>query len=107
MSKLGMHRVFYDPAAAVQHIIPTERLRPEWFRRRVYWQAVSDLASGQAPANDAALWREYGDTVAQLEARHRNLLGLTFEPADYPTFKLQLRAIYLAQIVLGHGGVGA
>ena len=55
--------------------------------------------------DDAALWREYRETVAKLEARHRNLTALTFEPERWETFKLQLRAVHLAQIVLGYGGV--
>ena len=35
----------YAPKARVEHVIPSERLTPSWFRRRAAWQAVSDLLS--------------------------------------------------------------
>lgn len=33
---------FYHPAMAVRHRIEPERLRRSWFRRRYYWQGISD-----------------------------------------------------------------
>jgi hypothetical protein len=42
----------------------------------------------------------------QMEAEHRNLDALSFEPADAAQFALQLRAIYLAAVMLGGGGPG-
>ncbi len=106
LARIGLDRVFYDPEIAVQHVIPVERLTARWFRRRVYWQAVSDLVAGHVRDDDPNLRREYGETIAQLEPEHRNLNALTFEPQDAPTFALQLRAIYLAAVVLGGGGGG-
>ena len=106
LAKFGMHRVFYDPAAAVEHVIPVERLSTRWFRSRVFWQAISDLVAGHLRRDDPALMREYGALIAQLEPAHRNLNALTFDPTDRETFKLQLRATYLAAVVLGNGGVG-
>ncbi len=41
MGKLAI----YTPKAVVEHVIPPERLTPNWFRRRASWQAVSDLLS--------------------------------------------------------------
>ena len=32
---------YYDPAIAVQHLVPTDRLTQSWFIRRLYWQGVS------------------------------------------------------------------
>ena len=52
LARLGIHRVFYDPAARVQHVIPVERLTRRWFRRRVYWQAISDLVAGHVRDDD-------------------------------------------------------
>lgn len=104
LERLGLHRVFYDPKMAVQHVIPVERLTTRWFRRRVYWQAISDLIAGNIRSDNTAHRREYGDVVMQIEARHRNLDALTYEPETYDAFRLQLRAVYLAAIVLGHGG---
>lgn len=104
LDRIGQHRVFYDPAIAVRHVIPTERLTTRWFRRRVYWQAVSDLVAGAVDPADPAHWAEYGAIVARLEAHRRNLNALLAEPADGAEFRLQLRAIYLAAVVFGAGG---
>ncbi len=104
LGRVGLNRVFYDPAIAVQHVIPTERLTTRWFRRRVYWQAVSDLVAGTVEPDDPAHRVEYGAAIARLEGHRRNLNALLAEPADAAEFKLQLRAIYLAAIVFGGGG---
>jgi GT2 family glycosyltransferase len=104
LARVGMQRVLYNPAACVQHVIPAERLSTRWFRRRVYWQAVSDILSGLTRTDDPALRLEYGKVIGQLEAERRNLNALYFEPDNYDQFAIQLRAIYLAAVLLGAGG---
>jgi glucosyl-dolichyl phosphate glucuronosyltransferase len=32
----------YSPAMAIRHLVPPSRLRKDWFRRRFFWQGVSD-----------------------------------------------------------------
>ncbi len=46
-------RVFYSPDIQVRHRVPKSRLTPEWMRRRVFWQAISDLMGnpGRLPAD--------------------------------------------------------
>ena len=105
LARIGLDRVFYDPAIAVQHIISVDRLTTRWFRRRVFWQAISDLAAGHVRDDDAALKREYGVVITQLEPEHRNLGAFSFEPRDAAEFALQLRAVYLAAVMLGGGGI--
>lgn len=104
LEKVGMQRVLYYPDAWVRHLIPSGRLTPAWFRRRVYWQAVSDIVAGHNEQGGAEARREYGQVISRLEAEHRNLNGLFGEPRNYEQFALQLRAIYLAAIVFGAGG---
>lgn len=36
------HRCLYYPAMAVRHRVPRARLSKRWFRRRYFWQGVSD-----------------------------------------------------------------
>lgn len=36
-------RLIYEPAALVTHVIDPSRLTVQWFRRRVFWQAISDV----------------------------------------------------------------
>jgi hypothetical protein len=104
LERIGMRQVLYVPSVSVQHVIPTERISTKWFRRRVYWQAVSDVVSGLVDVADTTLRQEYGLVISQLEATHRNLNALHFEPHDYTEFALQLRGVYLAAVVLGGGG---
>jgi GT2 family glycosyltransferase len=37
------YQALYSPAAAVDHLIHPQRLSQTWMRRRVVWQAISDL----------------------------------------------------------------
>jgi glycosyltransferase involved in cell wall biosynthesis len=103
LEKIGMRKVFYEPRMAVEHVIPTDRLTPAWFRRRVFWQAASDMVAGLVKPGDPALREEYGRLIAQLEASRRNLNALNAEPRDYEEFSMQLRGIYLAAVALGGG----
>jgi glycosyltransferase involved in cell wall biosynthesis len=104
LEKVGMRRVLYHPDAWLHHLIPSERMTPAWFRRRVYWQAVSDMVAGHNGQDGGEARREYGQVISQLEAERRNLNGLFAEPNNYEDFALQLRAIYLAAVVFGAGG---
>lgn len=36
------YRCLYLPAMAIDHLVPASRLNQQWFRRRFYWQGVSD-----------------------------------------------------------------
>lgn len=36
---------FYDPALTINHLIHADRLTLAWFRRRYYWQGVTDFAT--------------------------------------------------------------
>jgi hypothetical protein len=38
------YKLFYDPANVIRHFIHADRLTPKWFRRRYFWQGVSDYA---------------------------------------------------------------
>ena len=41
IQELGL-ACYYHPAMAVGHHVPAARLRQPWFRKRYYWQGVSD-----------------------------------------------------------------
>ncbi len=103
LERIGMQSVYYEPRMAVEHVIPIDRLKPEWFRRRVFWQAVSDMVAGLTKPGDPQRRKEYGEVVSQLEASRRNLNALSAEPHDFAEFQLQLRGIYLATVAFGGG----
>ena len=48
--RVGGGRVWYFPTIRVAHRVPAERLTREWFRQRIFWQAVSDAIAGRAPS---------------------------------------------------------
>jgi glycosyltransferase involved in cell wall biosynthesis len=47
-------QILYSPAIRVSHRIPPQRLTQDWFRRRVFWQAVSDLIADRGTAGPIA-----------------------------------------------------
>jgi glycosyltransferase involved in cell wall biosynthesis len=105
VEKFGLHRVFYSPEASVRHIIPADRMTPKWFRRRAYWQAISDMVAGTTYLTAVEARREYGELIGKFEAERRNLNALFFAPENHEQFAQQLRAVYLAALVFGDGGV--
>jgi glycosyltransferase involved in cell wall biosynthesis len=38
-------KLYHDPGIIIHHTIHADRLTPEWFRRRYFWQGVSDCFS--------------------------------------------------------------
>jgi glycosyltransferase involved in cell wall biosynthesis len=37
-------RLFFDPAMLIHHTIHADRLTPNWLRKRLFWQGISDYA---------------------------------------------------------------
>jgi glycosyltransferase involved in cell wall biosynthesis len=37
-------KLYYDPSITINHTIHADRMQPVWFRRRYFWQGVSDYA---------------------------------------------------------------
>lgn len=101
--RIGIENIWYEPAMEVDHLVAAERLTLPYFRRRVYWQAVSDMVAGIPDTHPDRLRKQYADTVLRLPPEHRNLDALNFDPADAGQFDLQLRAIYTAALMLGQG----
>ena len=48
LDEAGYYSV-YDPQVLVQHSVPRERMTKKWFRRRSYWQGVSDAFMQPGP----------------------------------------------------------
>ncbi len=41
------YKLFFDPDIRIKHFIHADRLTPQWFRRRYFWQGVSDYVGIQ------------------------------------------------------------
>lgn len=94
--------VAYDPAAAVDHFVPPERLTRHWFRRRMAWQAVSDyLRKPEAHlARRDAHWQGVKDFLLDCPPADRSLRGLALESDDPDHTRRQVGAVYDAVISL-------
>lgn len=89
-------RAVYDPLAAVDYLVPADRLIPEWFRRNAAWRAVSDLLR-LPPPTAAALgerWRAVKDFFFDCPPTERTIRGLVLRQNDPRRFQQQITAIY-------------
>jgi glycosyltransferase involved in cell wall biosynthesis len=59
-------QIVYNGAAVVRHFVPASRLTKEWFRRRVIWQAISDVLKGE---------KSTSAELEQFKERYRTLAG--------------------------------
>jgi glycosyltransferase involved in cell wall biosynthesis len=101
--RIGRDRILYDPAMLVRHVIPRDRLTHAWFRKRVFWQALSDQLAGiDVPASESA-WQEIRQIIPRLPAERRNLLGLSENSNSAEEFSLQLRQLFLLTHLLASG----
>ena len=97
--------VRYQPAAGVRHMIAAERVDQAWLRRRIAWQAVSDLlAAGGETASVEALWQPLGAFLGRMPPECRNLIGLTRDLDDPALARAQGEAIAaVIHLLAGHG----
>jgi glycosyltransferase involved in cell wall biosynthesis len=90
----------YHPGMAVRHLVPPSRLHKKWFRRRYYWQGVSDAVMELITDNPSTLGRFWRGLVraGELLAKPRALVEI-FLPTDHPD-KFQERCFTI--IAIGH-----
>jgi glycosyltransferase involved in cell wall biosynthesis len=89
-------RAVYDPLAAVDYLVPADRLIPEWFRSNAAWRAVSDLLRSPwpTPAAVAERWRAVKDFFFECPPSERTIRGLVLPQDDPRRFQQQISAIY-------------
>jgi hypothetical protein len=81
----------------MHHRVHVERANQAWMRRRVFWQAISDLfaeCTASAPAMDpnADIHRVL-DFLARLTPKNRGTMGLFVDLDDAELFQEQTQAI--------------
>lgn len=94
--KKAGYKAVYAPKAAVDHLVEKKRLRRDWFRRRVAWQATSDFIMNPESTESriAERLKNVKGYIAKLPPLQRNLQGL-YSATDVPSeFIWQLSAIY-------------
>lgn len=101
LERVGLSHIWYAPEMLVEHLVAVERMTLQFFRTRVFWQATSDMISGIADTDPATLQSEFAELTLRLPAEARNMRAFTFDPLDYGQLALQLRAIYVAAVMMG------
>ena len=78
----------YEPAMAVTHAVPAARLAKRWFRRRYYWQGISDAVMRliEAPTPPARRARLVLAALGGLVASPRALADALTSPDDPARF---------------------
>jgi hypothetical protein len=101
-------RIRYEPAAAIGHLVPAGRLTQDWFRRRYYWQGISDavmqLVEQEPTASQRARW--LAARAGRLLASPRQLRRLVARTDDPHDFEQACWAWIAAGQVAGLAGAG-
>jgi glycosyltransferase involved in cell wall biosynthesis len=87
--------ILYVPSMAISHIVPPSRLRKRWFRRRFYWQGISDAVIfeiEQNPTRRRRLKAAAGQMVRLLRSTNR-LRALAWSTDDPDQFALKCFAL--------------
>jgi glycosyltransferase involved in cell wall biosynthesis len=92
-------RVIYDPDAVVTHVVSSERLTQEWFRRRVFWQAISDVLIRAVHDGDDRRGAICHPGMRALGIETLSVVDLWSEQHDSESFSKQLRQIYATAAV--------
>src|SRR6185437_14930887 len=89
-NRLG-YRTYYDPRMAVRHNVQSERLSKSWFRRRAYWQGVSDafLESQLESMTFSRALKKRVRRIASIAKRPKELLSLAHRGNDPVMFLTQ------------------
>lgn len=96
------YAIAYAPLARVEHIVDPSRLVQSWFRKRIAWQAASDMLD-QPEMLLSELenhWRWLGDYYQHVPPSERNLRGLLVDCSDAEQFARQINAVYNATACL-------
>ena len=103
LQKVGLDKVYYNPDQIVDHHIPRGRLNAAWFRKRVFWQAISDLVGDLRYTSNEDALREIGEIQMKLPPNKRGLGFLHSDPGSPDEMAMQIRMIYLTTL-LGSDG---
>lgn len=98
-------KIVYMPDAVVYHYIGRDRLTREWFRRRVFWQALSDYLSDTYKAMERLKndWNWALEYFSRISARHKGIEALYLDLDDPELFRHQIDAIYYLTLALIFG----
>jgi GT2 family glycosyltransferase len=100
---VGEDHIYYVPQMTVYHVIPSSRLTPQWFRKRIFWQAISDIIAGTTWLNSDDAYKRFADDIIHIPAEYRSYRAMEFEPSSSEDMNRQLRLIYSQVMIMMHG----
>jgi glycosyltransferase involved in cell wall biosynthesis len=100
---IGKDRVYYVPQMTVDHVIPRSRLDPQWFRKRIFWQAISDIIAGTTWMNLENAYQRFAEDIIHVPAEYRSYRAMEFEPSSSDDMNRQLRLLYSQVMIMMHG----
>lgn len=104
LSRLAPGEVWYAGHIPVDHLIPLERAVQPWFRKRVFWQAVSDQLAGLGAADTAdAHFERFASALPLVPAEDRSFRALHRACATAEEFETQLKMLYSLCMAQGLG----
>ena len=103
-SRLPQLSVYYCGSAVVDHLIPSERLTRDWFRKRVFWQAISDVLAGNIDGKMASRhFESYIDGLMGVPAEFRCARALFYNATEPDEFNNQLDQLFKHTVSFAHG----
>jgi glycosyltransferase involved in cell wall biosynthesis len=104
LSRLPAGSIYYAGDAGVDHLIPRDRLVQSWFRKRVFWQAVSDLLTGIGTSVTAqAYFERFASKLPRVPAQDRSYRALQRPCSTAGEFEQQLDMLYGLTMSQGMG----
>jgi glucosyl-dolichyl phosphate glucuronosyltransferase len=103
INKIGRGNILYVPKAQARHIIQPSRFHQTWFRKRVYWQAISDLLANSVWLSVQEAHERIAKFMLHCPAELRSLRAFFRDFSDPQLMDLQLKAIY-SFVILGADG---
>jgi GT2 family glycosyltransferase len=104
MARLPGGTVYYAGDAPVHHLIPADRTEQAWFRKRVFWQAVSDQLAGVGQSSTPQDYFErFATALPTVPAEYRSLRALHRVCGTAEEFERQIGMIYSFTMSAGLG----
>ena len=103
IKKIGHDRIIYNPFAQAYHIIQRPRFKQDWFRKRVYWQAISDLIGNTVWMSLQDARDRLSEFMLSCPAELRTVNGFNVDFHDEKMMSRQMNAIYALVIIGSHG----
>jgi glycosyltransferase involved in cell wall biosynthesis len=87
LRKLGFG-IYYDPKMCIGHWAHADRVTKAWFKRRAYWQGVSDsILDAQSGVSKLAMGRRRLRQLVAVLCRPKRLLAAAFPGDDPQSFR--------------------